>query len=165
MKPPNSSRSSFVPVALSVALALCGTGCSYSRLYAIPYGQAESLLLSRLKSEKAELISPPKHAAAHADGRLVRYMSMEDYSIELNAYEEGRHLRFTASNDYDIGGTGAQPVMFDLTKVDDERTKVSVDFSDRSLSLFIIPWWNPGVFRERRIAEEIFDGKNANNTK
>lgn len=136
---------------------LCATGCAYSRVYAIRYERGESVLLSRLKIDKPKLISPPVNVGAHADERLARYMSMEDYGLELNAHEEGRHLRFTASNDYDIGGFGSQKVTFDLTKVDDERTRVSVDFSDRSLSLFIIPFWNPGLFRERRIAEDIFD--------
>ena len=145
-------------------LALFLSGCSYSRIYSLHYPQAESVLLARLKIDKASLVKT-RQAPLRVDEPLAKYMSMRLYGVRLDDYDEGHHLRFTASNEYDIGGTGSQSVMFDLEKIADDQTRLTVDFSDRSLTLFIIPYWNPSVSRERHIAELIFDQTNSTTIK
>jgi len=145
-------------------LALFLSGCSYSKIYSLRYTQAESVLLTRLKIDKTALVKT-KQSLLRVDEPLAKYMSMKLYGVRLVDYNENHHLRIMASNEYDIGGTGSQSVMFDLEKIADDRTRLTVDFSDRSLTLFIIPYWNPGISRERHIAELIFDQANSTSIK
>jgi len=149
--------------ATVLAIASCGQS-RYTADYQIPYDQAEHRLLTRVKLDKAKLLWRPGQPrtdrigpAVYADNRLESYLTMKIYnSIVLHRYEKGKHLAFTASHKYDILGTGSQSISFELTKTGEKSTSISLDFSDQSLSFYLIPAWNEGGSREREIAREIF---------
>ena len=84
MKTQSDQAGQFVTALLCVGLTLFSSGCAHSHVYPVSFERSEADLLSRLRIDKRKL-SSSGGASAHADRTLARYMTMEDYSVELQA--------------------------------------------------------------------------------
>ena len=143
---------------LLALLSFCLCSCRYAQTYKTPYPQMESTLLQRLCIDRQALITS-QFVRVGADPQLAEYMTMTAFDVSLKKYTPERHIRFTASHLYDIGAVGGQYITFDLRRLDDQRTRVAVNYSDRAAGFFIIPfaYANPGSIREPKIVKTIFE--------
>lgn len=139
-------------------LGLCLCGCRYAQTYEAPYSQIESVLLQRLCIDKADLITS-QSVRINVDSRLAQFMGMKIFDVVLREHVAETRLRFTARHFYDIGAVGRESITFDIRKIDDRRTKVAVNYSDRAAGFMVIPFAydNPGTIREPRIVRQIFE--------
>ena len=143
---------------LLALLSFCLCSCRYAQTYRTPYAQMEDTLLQRFCIDKQHLIAS-QLALITVDPELADYMTMGAFNVVLKKYVPEEHLRFTAFHLYDIGAVGGQYITFDLRKIDDRKTRVAVNYSDRAAGFFIIPfaYANPGSIREPRIVKTIFE--------
>jgi hypothetical protein len=139
-------------------LGLCLCGCRYVQTYEAPYSQIESVLLQRLCIDKADLITS-RFVRINVDSKLAHFMGMKIFGVVLRDHVAETRLRFTARHLYDLGAVGRESITFDIQKIDDRRTKVAVNYSDRAVGFLVIPYAyaNPGTIREPRIVRQIFE--------
>ncbi len=142
------------------------SGCSASRVYKMPYAEAENLMLARLGIAKKKLTTN-KSGSVSLDEELKKNSYAADIdgsAVELNKYQPDRYIKFTAYHRYNIMAAGGEYFYFVVKKINELNTKVSVNYSDRSVGCIPcfgycgIPFIfiNPGMFRERKILDAIF---------
>ena len=142
-------------------MALLSAGCGTTRTVSGRYPEVESLVLARLGVDKRELTETEwQQTQIRVGDELARWMGMRVFTVQLDDYVPDDHISFTASHSYDIGATGGEYVDFSIRREDANRTRVSVDYSDRAAGCcLVVPlpfaYANPGVFREKKIAEYI----------
>ena len=144
-----------------LGMMLLSSGCGTTRTITMRYHETESLVIGRLGVNKHELTDTQwKQTQIHVDDELGQLMLMRIFTVKLKDYTPDDHISFTAYHEYDIGANGGEYVDFSIRKVDENRTKVSVDYSDRAVGCcLVIPlpfaYQNPGICRERRILNYI----------
>ena len=133
-------------------------GCGTTRIYRIPYNTAQDRLIKRLGINTNELIKY-NQTQIHMDSTLKKYMPMEIFTVILTTNIPDRSMTLTAQCIYDIGAIGGEYTVFQISKINETKTRIKVDYSDRAVGCFIIPFAfdNPGWMRERRIADYIFE--------
>ena len=134
-------------------LLLCLCGCTYSTTVKRPYPQFESALLQRLDTDRKELGAGS--SSARIDSReLVRCLRVSG-SVQISDYTPGQHIRLWSIEIYDIGAIGHNELTVDFQRVDDQRTRISVDYSDRAIGFFLFPiaYASPGGVREQKIGK------------
>lgn len=139
--------------AIPFFLLLCLCGCTYSTTIKRPYPQFESALLQRLDTDRKELGAGS--SSARIDSReLVRCLRVRG-SVGISHYTPGQRIQLSSREDYDIGGIGHNELTVDFQRVDDQRTRIHVDYLDRAVGFFLIPYAyaTPGGIRERKIAK------------
>ena len=147
-----------VPLMLGlVPLGFGLGGCMHAQTYQKPYAQMESTLLHRLCIDKGGFIAS-RYTRITVDSELGRYLDLNTYWVHLEKYTPEQHLRFTAFNHY-VMAVGRESITFDVRRLDDRRTKLTVDYLDRAMGFFVIPfaYANPGPKREVGIARSIFE--------
>jgi len=126
-----------------------------SRTYNISFSQAEVFLLYRLGIYRDDLAR--KYSHAKFDNSLAQYTSEQVYSVRVDEYREGEYLNFTCSCIYNILAEGGEYIRFELKKRGTEKTRITVDYSERFWGPFApLGFWNPGIVRERDIHNEIW---------
>lgn len=152
-------------VAALATLSPLLAGCSTTRTYSIPYAKAEDLLFDHLQLDKDLTLQNPRSVQARAEGDLERPMSMKLFAVDLHESTPGQLLSFTCSHLYDIGAVGGQYILFDLRRVDEGSTRVTVDYCDRWWGMWPpFVFWNAGPARERSIHKAIWGQESANHT-
>ena len=87
---------------------------------------------------------------------------MRPYGVDVHD-DWPNELSFTCHHYYDIGAVGGEYIRFDLEKRDPERTRITVDYSDRWYGIWPpFVFWNPGIFRETTIHKLIWANRPAN---
>jgi hypothetical protein len=138
-------------VPLLLLLSLCG--CSYNSTFKRPYPQIESALLQRLDTGGKDL-GASGTSAWIGSRELAECLRAKGF-IGVSAYTAGERIRLWQRESYDIGGIGHNELTIDLQRIDDRRTRISVDYLDRAVGFFLFPfaYANPGGVRERKIAK------------
>jgi hypothetical protein len=144
----------------AILLIILAVGRGTSRTYAMPYSQAEQLLFAYLHLDKNRILYKRGNVQAQAEGELAIAMSKKLYRVTIQSYVPDSSLSLTCFYRYDLGASGGQYVHFEINKIDDEKTRVTVDFSERYINM-IFPdiYWNPGLGRENTILHAIWGGK------
>ena len=139
--------------AVLFLLLLCLYGCTYNSTFKRPYPEVESALLQRLDTGEKEL-GAGSVSARIASRELARCLR-EKWGIGVSNYTPGQRIRLWSREDYNIGGIGHNELTIDLERVDDRRTRIHVNYSDRAVGFFLIPYAyaTPGGIRERKIAK------------
>ena len=150
---PRAISSALVRSLLPAVLTLCSlSGCVSVRAVQQPYPKVELALLQRLDTAGKDL---------QAGSQYVNIVSRElsacldgSQAVRVSDYKAGQHIHLTTEERYDIGGIGGRSLMVDLRRVDLRRTRVAVDYLDRAIGFFVIPfaYVNPGWLREQQIA-------------
>lgn len=137
--------------SLFALIAFCLCGCGSTQTIKRPYPQVESALLQRLEGE--ELGTGPCNVWI-GSRELARCLKNIGY-VQVSDYTAGQRIQLRRKERYDIGGIGYNELIVDLKRVDDQRTRISVDYSDRAIGFFVIPfaYATPGWIRERKIAK------------
>lgn len=152
-------------VVVLVILFALFPGCGTTRKYRMPYAKVEGLLFEHLHLDKDLTLRNPRSVQARAEGDLVRPMSMKLFAVDLHQSTPGQALSFTCHHLYDIGAVGGQYILFDLQRVDEGSTRVTVDYCDRWYGMWPpFVFWNPGPVRERNIHKAIWGKESTNHT-
>jgi len=125
------------------------SGCATTKSYNIPYSRAESSLFEHLHLDKAKTLSSPRSVQAKAHGDLAKSMSMELFAVDLHEYTPGTSLSLTCRHLYNIGADGGQSIRFDLQRQTANKTRITVDYSDRWSGI-----WPPFVFSSPGLSQE-----------
>ena len=138
--------------AVPFLLLLCLCGCTYSTTFKRPYPEVESALLQHLDTGGKELDAGSVSAWV-GSRELAR--CLRSGGIGISDYTPGQRIRLSRREDYNIGGIGHNELTIDLQRVDDRRTRIHVDYSDRAVGFFLIPYAyaTPGGIQERKIAK------------
>jgi len=138
--------------AVPFLLLLCLGGCTYSTTFKRPYPEVESALLQRLDTDGKELGTGSVSAWV---GSRELASCLRSGGIQVSDYTAGQRIRLSRREDYNIGGIGHNELTIDLQRVDSRRTRILVDYSDRAVGFFLIPYAyaTPGGVRERKIAK------------
>ncbi len=133
-------------------LLLCLCGCTYNATFKRPYPLVESALLQRLDTGGKEVGAG---AQAWIASRDLAGCLRENGFVGISDYTAGQHLQLRRYETYNIGGIGHNELTIDLQRVDAQRTRIFVDYLDRAVGFFLIPfaYVSPGGIRERRIAK------------
>jgi hypothetical protein len=139
--------------AVPLLLLLCLCGCTYSSTFKRPYSQVESALLQRLDTDRKEL-GTGSSTTWIASRELARCLRKNGF-IGISDYTAGQSIRLWTREAYDIGGIGHNELTINLQRVDGQRTRIDVDYSDRAVGFFLIPYAyaTPGGIRERKIGK------------
>jgi len=149
--------------ALVVALMGLLVGCSTTRTYSMPYAFAEDRLFERLHLEINTTLETPGRVQAKADGDLEGPMAMKRYAVDLHGHTSGESLSLTLSHRYNIGASGGEYIQFELARITDSETRITVNYTDRWWGMWPpFVFWNPGPFREKRIHAAIWGNEVAN---
>ncbi len=143
-----------------LALLFLLSACASSRVYPMPFDQAEAALYESLRLDRDQVRTNPVRALAVAEGELAKPMSMTRYAVNPEIDVPGERLRLTLQHRYNIGATGAEYIRFDLQARGPDTTRVKVNYTDRWVGIwppFI--FYNPGMIRERRISKLIWGGE------
>lgn len=82
---------------------------------------------------------------------------MNLYATQLEMHIQGEALTLLCKHTYNIGANGGEYIRFKIKKIDENRTSVKVDYSDRWAGMWPpFLFWNPGWVRESRIVTHIF---------
>ena len=139
------------------AFAILLSACASSRVYPVPFDEAEDVLYKSLQLDRNLLRTNPVMAQAVATGDLARPMSMEKYAVVPEVDMPGERLQLTLQHRYNIGATGAEYIRFELKALGPDRTQVRVNYTDRWLGIWPpFVFYNPGMIRERRISRAIW---------
>jgi hypothetical protein len=112
----------------------------------------ESALLQRLDTGGKEAGAG---AQAWIASRDLAGCLRETGSVRISEYTAGQHIQLRSYERYNIGGIGHNELTVDLQRVDAQRTHIFVDYLDRAVGFFLLPfaYASPGGIRERRIAK------------
>lgn len=137
----------FIPCLL-LLLGSCLSGCAYANTYKRPYSQIESALLQRLDTSGTR-------GRASIGSLELRQCLRKGGFIGISDYTPGQRIRLWRRESYDIGGIGHNELIIDVRRVDDKKTRITVDYLDRAIGFFLIPfaYVNPGWVREPKIAK------------
>jgi hypothetical protein len=140
----------FIPCLLAL-LGSCLSGCTYANTFKRPYPEVESALLQRLDTAGKE----PGTGSAWIDSRELARCLKKRGLIGISDYTPGQRIRLWTMERYDIGAIGHNELTIDVQRVDDRRTRITVDYLDRAIGFFLIPfaYASPGWVREPKIAK------------
>ena len=144
-----------------LGIAILLTSCGTTRICKMPYLETELLVLNRLGINKQELTQTSwRSTQIHVNDQLKKDMHMGIYSVDLKDYDPTNHISFVAYQEYDIGANGGEYIDFSITMIDEHKTKVFVDYSDRAVGCCIalplpFAYINPGIIGERNIMKYI----------
>ena len=138
--------------AVPFLLLLCLCGCTYNATFERPYPQVESALLERLDRAGKE---PEAGSSVWIGSRELARCLKESGFVQISDYTAGQRIRLRRLELYDIGAIGHKELTVELQRVDERQTRIFVDYLDRAVGFFLIPFASasPGGVRERRIAK------------
>ncbi len=148
---------SVIKILSCLAIVPLLSACASSRIYPMPFAQAETRLYTSLQLDRDQVRTNPVMAQAVATGDLAKPMSMTKYAVSPEIAMPGERLKLTLHHRYNIGAAGAESIRFDLQARGPNATRVKVNYTDRWSGIWPpFVFYNPGMIRERRISKQIW---------
>ena len=143
-------------VLISVLVLILTLTRKTSIIYDGSLDETNRMILTYLKLDENNFSNRHDYMTGLSTNSPLFQLTERVFLISMN--ENGTHSKTSIilKHEYNIGASGSEVICFNIMPINDNRTRVTIDYNDSWIGMWPpFVWWNPGAIITYRIKHSL----------